>query len=356
MRLQLYEVSHDGQNRPVPAGVVAVEQLEGWLPVDALVYGGEPYIKWMDMDGVTLSEPFFHQTVERVRHTRPERFEILTDINALIQFEKICDGLRPTGFIFHGSRCGSTVVSNACGALAEALVLSEPFVVDKLIGQFFTRAGAEGLRERLWQTFLRGAVTALGQRRSGVERHFFIKFACCSVLQLQRLKRLWPEVPWLFVYRDPVEIMVSNLDNRPDWMRYEGQEEHAAALIGVAPVEFSQISAEEFCARALGRFFDAAAAGLCDARARLLAYEEISLARLVEVVRFFGAEPTAAEFREIERVSRVYAKDSARRRPFSDDTERKQQSATPLILEMSERWARAPYERLRKTQREAVRL
>ena len=347
MKLQVYEDAPPAVGVARPARVADAEELRGWLPVDALVCDGRPYIKWMDMRGVQLAEPFFHQTVERVRRSRPARAELVTDIDALLQFEKISASLRPTGFIFHASRCGSTLVSNACAAVRDTLVFSEPDAVDKLLGQFLTRADGDDFQARLWQIFLRAAVGALGQRRAGGERGFVIKFACCGTLQLERVRRLWPEVPWVFVYRDPVEIMVSNLCNVPDWMRVEGQPEHTAAVVGVAPEEAARMGPEEFCARALGKFYGAAAAH-ADARAMLLAYERLTPETLVRVTRFFGAAPAPDEMEEIKRVSRLYSKDSARRRAFGGDSDSKRSRATPLIREMAERWARESYERLRQ--------
>ncbi|HEX6625981.1 MAG TPA: hypothetical protein VF064_19850 [Pyrinomonadaceae bacterium] len=347
MKLRIYDAAPSAVCAPRAARVVAAEELKGWLPVDALVCAGEPYVLWMDMRGVPLSEPFFQQTVERARGERPARTELLTDIGALVALEKISDSLPPTGFIFHASRCGSTLVSNACGAVRDTLVFSEPSAVDKLLGHFLTRADGAEFRTRLWRIFLRAAVSALGQRRAGQERGLVIKFACCGTLQLGLVKKLWPEVPRVFVYRDPSEIMVSNLNNVPDWMRVAEQPEHTAAVVGVGPSEITRMGPEEFCARALGRFYDAAAEH-ADARTMLLAYEHINAETLAGVVRFFGAAPRPAEIEEIGRVSRLYSKDPARRRAFGGDGDAKRTGATPLIREMAERWAREPYERLRQ--------
>ena len=42
--------------------------LKGWLPVDAVVVEGRPGLWWMEMSGVSLTEPFFKQTVERAKN------------------------------------------------------------------------------------------------------------------------------------------------------------------------------------------------------------------------------------------------------------------------------------------------
>ena len=115
-----------------------VESLKGWLPIDAVVTKERPGLIWMDMRGVSFSEPFFQQTVERLRAERPARPEVFTEFDALVQLEKISDSLRPSGFIFHSSRCGSTLVANACKALNNSIVISEAYAVDKLVSRFST--------------------------------------------------------------------------------------------------------------------------------------------------------------------------------------------------------------------------
>ena len=50
-----------------------IEQLRSWLPVDAIVRQGRPAIEWLNMSGVVLAEPFFDQTVARVRKESRQR-------------------------------------------------------------------------------------------------------------------------------------------------------------------------------------------------------------------------------------------------------------------------------------------
>src|SRR6476646_10504055 len=114
------------------------EALKFWCPVDAVIAGDQPAIEWMDLRGVDFREPFFNETLARVDHEK--RGRVVTAVDALLQFEKICDGLAPSGFIFHSSRCGSTLVANACRALKHSFVIAEAPAIDKLIARFFTDA------------------------------------------------------------------------------------------------------------------------------------------------------------------------------------------------------------------------
>lgn len=322
---------------------MASSNLQGWLPVDAVVVDGRPGLLWMNMAGVDLVEPFFQQTVDRLRSEHPSREERFTEFDTLIELEKNFDSIPPTGFIFHSSRCGSTLLANACRAIAGSIVLSEPPAVDKLVARFITDVDEQKTKELLYSIFLRATIAALGQRRTGQERHLFVKFACCSISQIERIRRLWPNVPWVFLYRDPVETVVSNMHNLPAWLQDEDPRV-LAAIVETSPPEVAAMTKEELCARAIAAFFTTAHRVAND-RALLLNYKQLSPAEISNVLKFFGVLPADAEMETIARQSQNYSKATAAR-AFVADTEVKQQLATDLVREVAARWANKPYQLL----------
>lgn len=320
---------------------MTLADLQGWLPVDAVVVDGRPGLTWLDMKGVDLTEPFFQQTVDRVKSQHLERREVFTEFDTLVQLEKSFDSVAPTGFIFHSSRCGSTLLANACRAIDGAIVLSEPPPVDKLIARFITDVDEHGTKAKLYSIFLRGVLKALGQRRTGNERSLFVKFACCSVSQIERIRRIWPDVPCVFLYRDPVETIVSNLQNVPAWLQ---DEDHRvlASITGASTEAVAAMSTAQLCARALGSFY-AIANRVANDRALLLNYHQLSLAEITNVLNFFGVEPAAAALETIARQSQTYSKSIAGDRAFVADTDAKQRAAGAHVREVAERWANEPY-------------
>ena len=317
------------------------EDLKSWLPVDAIIENGRPAIEWMNVGDVQFNEPFFLETLARVDQSR----KVVTDFDLLLQLEKISESLSPTGFIFHSSRCGSTLLANVCRAIHGSIVIAEAPVIDKIASRLFTDAEPNSPKELLYMLFLKGAVNALGQRRTGDERHYFVKFACTTTLQMSRIRRIWPRVPFVFLYRNPVEVIVSNLKAVPQWMKPDSNTAAAAAIVGVDVQELNRISPEEFCARALGRFLAVADANRT-AQTRLIDYDQLNLEMLMKAVEFFGITLTPVDISAIRRASRLYSKDSTRSRMFQPDGELKIASASPNILEMAEKWALPSYERL----------
>ena len=325
--------------------------LKGWLPVDAVVVDGRPGLWWMDMSGVSLTEPFFEQTVERAKADGNARGELFTEFDMVLQLEKVFDSVEPTGFIFHSSRCGSTLIANACRAVFNAIVLSEANAIDKLIARFITDAAEGGVKESLYSVFLRAVVHALGQRRNGPEQHLFIKFACCSFSQFERIRRIWPNVPWLFLYRDPIETIVSNLKQVPPWL-IDDDRRVLAAITGVSPAAVAEMSLAELCARTLGAFYSAAHR-LANANGMLLNYSQLSVATIVSVLNFFNVRPSPEETDEIARRSGFYSKEVSGTREFVADTHVKQQCASDLVREVSAVWAGEPYRLLEQRRLES---
>ncbi len=320
-----------------------IEHLKSWLPVDAVISNGRPGIEWLDMTGVTLTEPFFHQTVARVRKERVSSLPRITDFDELIRLEKVSDSLSPSGFIFHSSRCGSTLVANSCRALEGALVVAEPPVLDKLISRFFTDRDEDGTKELFYSVLLKCAVSALGQRRLGNERHYFIKFATASILQFHRIRRIWPTVPALFLYRDPVEVIVSNLQNIPEWMTIESNPKTSAAIVDVSEEDLTSLCPEEFCARALGRFYSAAASAQ-DENSLLCNYDKLSADTLLRLMRFFRVPISQEEADRIRQDASLYSKDSSR--TFRTDSDVKRANASERVTELAKQWALLPYQHL----------
>src|SRR6185369_2458131 len=311
-----------------------IPDLKGWLPVDADVVDGRPGLRWLDLSGMSLTEPFFQQTVERAK-ADGSRSELFTEFDVLLQVEKLLDSVQPTGFIFHSSRCGSTLIANACRAVSNSIVLSEANPIDKLIARFITDAANDEVKVSLYSVFLRGVIHALGQRRTGDETHLFIKFACCSVSQIERIRRIWPNVPWLFLYRDPIETIVSNMSDVPPWLM-DNDRRVLASIIG----DDSEMSLEELCARTIGSLYSTAYK-LADANSMLLNYKQLSVPVIANVLNFFKVDLSTEELETIARTCEVYSKQGTR--AFVADTDTKQRLASDLVREMSEHWASEPY-------------
>lgn len=94
----------------------------------------------------------------------------------------------------------------------------------------------------------RTLVMAYGRRRAGSERHTFVKLDSWHTLALPLFRRAFPSVPWLFLYREPIEVLVSQMRQRGTQMVAEIM---PPSLYGIDNA--GGMRAEEYCARVLNR-------------------------------------------------------------------------------------------------------
>ena len=317
--------------------VTDIPQLDGWIPIRLDWREGKPIVDWCYLGEQRFTNPFFSQSVE-VCLSRPFNllFRHQTPIQVLGKRHKIRPGLAPNGFIFHMSRCGSTLISQMLAAVSHNIVISEAGLIDSAIRP---TSGSSGTEEQRIE-WLRWVVSALGQSRLGTERHFFIKFDAWSILDLPLVRRAFPAVPWIFLYRDPVEVLTSQLGHRGAHM-VPGLFE--PAVFGMDHNTVITVSQEEYCARVL--------ASLCQAGldqhqdgGMLLNYRQLPEAVWSSVLNFFGLNCTEVELESMRAAARRDAKNPYL--PFAADTARREQKSTAPVREAAREWLYPLYEQL----------
>lgn len=212
----------------------------GWIPWRVVEPGLD--LDWLPLDGERFHEPFFAATLDRLRRagTRPLR----TRLDRLDAPFPGLDRLSPSLFIFHISRCGSTLLAQMLGMDPAVEVLSEPPLLDHLL------CSSQDHR-------IDALLALLGQRRFPESRHLVIKLDSWHLAFHGRLRALYPDVPCVLLFRDPARVMASQ-------RRQRGM--HALpgvlepALFGFDPEDLPQpvlgIDAGEYLDRHLERVLD----------------------------------------------------------------------------------------------------
>lgn len=312
-----------------------------WLPVTVGRDCGDWFVDWCRFGAQPLREPFFRDSVDAaLRRPFNLAFGRRTGIDALLDWQARSPGIAPTAFVFHASRCGSTLMAQMLARLDSHAVLSEPPPLDTLLRAHH----AEPALARCQPAWIRALLSAYGQRRCGNERALVVKLDAWNIFELPLLRRCFPATPWLFLYRDPLEIAVSQLQSPGRHM--------VPGLLGASPLAMSAEQAAgmaraEFVARTLGRLF---AAGLehCEREGGLAVnYAELPQAVGGRLASLFGLDPAAASL--ALDASRHHAK-----RPgetFAPDHLRKQQAADDATRRQVERWALPDYAALEALRR-----
>ena len=170
---------------------------EEWAPIRVFWQGNRPYVDWCYMDTDRFVHPFFDITIQRrLQDPFSLLFQYQSPADELAELNIVQPGLRPSGFIFHMSRCGSTLISQMLAALPQNIVISEASPIDSLLRANFVDPSISDERRIGW---LRGIIGALGRKRFSDEAHYFIKFDSWHTLYLELIHRAFPEVPWIFL-------------------------------------------------------------------------------------------------------------------------------------------------------------
>ena len=312
-------------------------RLGGWIPIR--LYGQPPrlMVDWCYLGATRFTEPFFEQTIEHsLRHPFNQLFRHQTPIEVLGEWQAVQPGLPPTGFIFHMSRCGSTLISQMLGALPQNVVISEAGPIDSVLRANFQDPGVTDEQRVAWLKWL---VSALGQRYNQ-EKNYFIKFDSWHTLDLPLIKRAFPKVPWVFVYREPVEVIVSNL-NRTARRMFPGP--LGASLLGLDPSTILLMRREEYSARMIGKFCGVVLEEH-QGSALLVNYRQLPEVVSSSLLDFFRVSHSAAD-RELMRDASLFdAKNPSAH--FVQDSEAKSREATDLVRQMADEWVNVFYEQL----------
>jgi hypothetical protein len=297
---------------------VAIAPLDDWTPV-WIRTAGEPVVDWAMLGG-PLSDPFFEQTADRAMR-RPFN-QVFARATSLAALPRAHAHRAPDGFVFHMSRCGSTLVAQMLAALPASVVISEAQPVDALLA--LRRAGR--LDDAAAEDALRGLLAALVRPQREHARRLFVKFHASHVLELPFLARAFPGVPWVFLFREPRAVLRSQ-------ERALGAETFAAMTDGVPGTEGA--------ARAVAGYCEAALRHAETGRSLFVDYAALPDALRGEILPFFGVALEAGEDEHLRAASRRDTK-----RP-GDFVPHDRPDGDPHVDELAARWLDAPYAALR---------
>ena len=192
---------------------------------------------------------------------------------------------------------------------------------------------------------LRALVSALAQPRSGGESRFVVKFDAWNIVDLPLVRAAFPATPWIFLYRDPVEIVASQW-RQPGAHTVPGMLGPASAIM---PTEDARrMTREEYVARVIGRILQAGAEHCASAGGRPVHYDELPDAIGGSLAPTFGVVRDAATLARLRDAARWDAKTP--QLPWEPDAARKQREVGPALRAAVEAHATPHYvelERLR---------
>eukprot|EP00457_Paulinella_chromatophora_P000879 gb/GEZN01000880.1/.p1 GENE.gb/GEZN01000880.1/~~gb/GEZN01000880.1/.p1 ORF type:complete len:1025 (-),score=234.33 gb/GEZN01000880.1/:362-3436(-) len=268
--------------------------------------------------------------------------------------------LDPAGFIFQESRCGSTLVANMLAAVGSQLVWSEsspPAEIARHCTECTTQQQVRYLRVVI------RAMTRVAPLLYPPGRTFF-KLQSVLTLHIPLFQQAFPHTPWLFLQRQPVQVLMSHLPaglphHAAPCLRSRGSTQarairHWAAEHGLKSQELER-SDELWCAGHLAQLANSA---LNSSKTQpelfsLLDYSELPSALPGLLCEHWGISLSTSEQQAMLAVASVYSKSRNKAskeeqggKRWQDDTQEKEQAASAAVRKAAEQLLEPVYRTL----------
>lgn len=224
--------------------------IRNWIPVK--IENSEsrfPLCRWMNSEGVRFVHPFFDESITHFQANRPQvKFvpRSYTEMSFLHHAAQAAEAVPPLAFIFHISRCGSTLFTQMLNEDEENIVLSEVPLFDQILRMENTKP------QDLADLYLLDAIRLVGRKRFGNEKRLIIKLDSWHLFFAERIRRLFPEVPFILLYRKPEPVLISHAKKRgmhmlPDLI--------SPAFFGIAGLDEANPNLDTYAASVLETYY-----------------------------------------------------------------------------------------------------
>ncbi len=195
----------------------AIQTHPGLIPVSISAEAGG-YIVWLDMLRYPFTErQFCHSVANAVDQQSQQPYAFTSRLDVLYMPDVVTDGLSPDAFIFHMSRCGSTLLSRSLAKNEKNIVLNDATPLHESFWQIITDNWQSDFAiDETKLSFIRRLLLAIGRPRIAGQDRYFVKFRSWSIAFIKFIMQAFPTVPCIFIYRDPIEVMVSAKHRAPE--------------------------------------------------------------------------------------------------------------------------------------------
>ncbi len=256
--------------------------MKNWIPNEIIWPTGEGLVKWLFIGEQRFRSPFFEESLNICRRL-PENAGPIRRITSLADLESAAASLEtvePSAFIFHISRCGSTLLSQSLSLSDENIVVAEAPIFDAILRWKYN---ALDIPELIRHNTLKQSLHLLGQRRFN-EAHYFIKWDSWHLLFLDEIRGIYPYVPFILMNRD-LNNVKSSLQKIPGMQVVQGLLEPEIyglteeAAFEMHPVEYTHCALSKM-QEAISNFLEK------DDNSLLLEYEDGVFGNFLKVLDF----------------------------------------------------------------------
>lgn len=303
---------------------------------------GRPAVYWADIGQHPFREWQFLYTIAHLAETGEIGASFATDMDVLQDPAILDRGIAPRGFIFHVSRCGSTLLAKALARSDANIVINQGGPLQHGFWSLVTdgwRNPPDPTPENL--SLFRQLVLAMTRRRHPDQTNAFVKFISWNTLCVDFISRAFPDVPQLFLYRDAAEVIASVRKNTTAALEARGT---AKGSLIAGPVQ--DTDDVKYLTKCYNNYFryalDAVPQGL-----KVLNYRDISGDNALQIMeQGLAYTPPEAEWDRMRKQFSLYSKDDSGQQKFTSDEAEKQNAITDAEKKIIDESCRTLVEKL----------
>jgi hypothetical protein len=269
--------------------------LANWIPYKLSNDEGRPRCEWLYTGDEDFREPFFDQTISRCRQLNYRSRKSISSIDMLPHWSNEIESVPPSAFIFHVSRCGSTLASQLLALNSTNIVLSEVPFFDALLRS----------EKNIPHQLLKAAIAFYAPVKKDRKR-LFIKTDSWHIFFYKQIREQYPQTPFVLLYRRPDEVVRSQQKQR-GMHAIPGLIE--PALLGFDSNEVQQMNLDEYIGNVLEKYFQAFLRIVEeDPLVIPVNYSEGPIAMVEKIAGISGTSINAAEMEKIKSRAMYHAK------------------------------------------------
>jgi hypothetical protein len=270
--------------------------------------------------------------------------------------------LNLTAVAFHESRCGSTLVANSMIAMNpmkhRTYSESSPPIsaMVNICGADYSSCSQEQAAK-----ILQDVIYLMSRTDDPREERVFFKFQSITSRSISTFQMAFPKVPWMYIYRDPVQVMMSHVKDDPNL-------NHAICTRSMhggrppSPIEeiakrhgrrggARDLQRAEYCASHLAMLTESAVNSLNDV-AIPVNYDQLPDILWEKIMpSIFGRPLTQMEIDNLESISHEYSKGRGNRAgEFKGDSEQKERAASEEVRAAAKEFLQESFDTLNEFQ------
>ncbi len=310
---------------PIKDALSRIAETPGMVPV-AIDHRDGGHVLWADLGDHPFREWQYLFTVKHLAENGLVGEAFRTGFDILQDDRVVNGGIRLRGFVFHISRCGSTLVAKALARSDTHVVITQGSPLQRGFWATLTddwRQPLDTTPEAL--AMFRNLVQAMTRPRRPQQDTAFIKFISWNVLYADFIAAAYPDVPALFLYRDPVEVIASVMNETTAVLHAKGTRE-AEFLTGKSIDDTLAMGDVAYLAECYARYFETVGASSMS-NLSWLNYADLKAERFADIVtRGLAFEPERSVLNDMLEQFQFHSKDDSDSTTFTADSADKRQS------------------------------